>query len=51
MDIMMDGRFEKWAIECDKNKLQLSVHAIGDRAISEVLNVFEKIVEKNPPWD
>ncbi len=51
MDIMTDGRFEKWAIECDKNKLQLSVHAIGDRAISEVLDVFEKIVKVNPEWD
>ena len=51
MDVMTDGRFEKWALKCDKNKLQLSVHAIGDRAISEVLDVFEKIVEENPPWD
>jgi len=51
MENMTDGRFEKWALECDKNKLQLSVHAIGDRAISEVLNVFAKIVRVNPPWD
>jgi predicted amidohydrolase YtcJ len=51
MDIMSDGRFEKWAMECDKNKLQLSVHAIGDRAISEVLDVFEKIINVNPEWD
>lgn len=51
MDIMTDGRFEKWALKCDKNKLQLSVHAIGDRAISEVLDVFEKIEEVNPSWD
>jgi predicted amidohydrolase YtcJ len=51
MDIMTDGSLEKWAIECDKNKLQLSVHAIGDRAISEVLDVFEKIISVNPVWD
>ncbi len=50
-DIVIDGRLEKWAIEADKAKLQLSIHAIGDSANSLVLTLFEKIIEKNPSWD
>ncbi len=50
-DIVIDGRLEKWAIEADKAKLQLSIHAIGDSANSLVLTLFEKIVKENPSWD
>lgn len=50
-DYMTNGQFKEWALLADKNKIQLAVHAIGDRAISEVLDVFEEIVEKNPKWD
>ncbi len=50
-DIVIDGRLEKWAIEADKAKLQLSIHAIGDSANSLVLSLFEKIVQNNPSWD
>ncbi|CUT01003.1 hypothetical protein JGI22_00093 [Candidatus Kryptobacter tengchongensis] len=50
-DIVIDGRLEKWAIEADKAKLQLSIHAIGDSANSLVLSLFEKIVRENPAWD
>ena len=50
-DIIKDGRLEKWAIDADKNKLQLSIHAIGDKANSYVLDLFEKITKVNPPWD
>jgi len=50
-DYMLNGKFKEWAFLADKNKLQLVVHAIGDRAISEVLNVFEEIVKINPEWD
>lgn len=50
-DIVIDGRLEKWAIEADKAKLQLSIHAIGDSANSLVLTLFEKIVRENPSWD
>lgn len=48
---MTNGQFKKWAILADKHKIQLAVHAIGDRAISEVLDVFEEIVEINPKWE
>ena len=50
-DYMTNGQFKKWAILADKHKIQLAVHAIGDRAISEVLDVFEEIVEINPKWE
>lgn len=50
-DIVIDGRLEKWAIEADKAKLQLSIHAIGDSANSLVLSIFEKVVKQNPTWD
>jgi len=50
-DYMLNGKFKEWALLADKNKIQLVVHAIGDRAISEVLDVFEEIVKINPEWD
>ncbi len=50
-DYMTNGQFKKWAVLADMNKIQLVVHAIGDRAISEVLDVFEEIVEINPKWE
>lgn len=51
MEIMTNGDFLKWAKMADMNKFQLSVHAIGDRAIGEVLDVFEEVVRDNPKWD
>ncbi|GMU96765.1 amidohydrolase [Ignavibacterium album] len=51
MDIVTDGSIEKWCSDADKNGLQLSVHAIGDRANSYMLDIFEKIIRKNPQWD
>lgn len=50
-DYMSNGQFKKWALKADLNKLQLAIHAIGDRAVSEVLNIFEEIVKTNPAWD
>jgi len=51
MDVLSDGRLEKWMVESDKNKLQLSIHAIGDRAISELLDIVENMNRENPDWD
>ncbi|NWF49259.1 MAG: amidohydrolase [Ignavibacteriaceae bacterium] len=51
MDIISDGSMEKWCADADKNHLQLSVHAIGDRANSYMLDLFEKIINENPKWD
>ncbi|PIU45503.1 MAG: amidohydrolase [Ignavibacteriales bacterium CG07_land_8_20_14_0_80_59_12] len=50
-DIVIDGRLEKWALAADRAGLQLSIHAIGDSANSLLLDLFEKIVKGNPPWD
>lgn len=51
MDIITDGSLRKWALDADKNNLQLSVHAIGDRANFYMLNLFQEIIETNPKWD
>jgi predicted amidohydrolase YtcJ len=51
MDIVNDGRLSNWAAEADKAKLQLSIHAIGDKANNIILNLFEEIIEKNPARD
>ena len=50
-DIVLDGRLEELAVAADKAGLQLSIHAIGDSANSLMLDLFEKIVKQNPPWD
>ncbi len=51
MEILQSGELEKMIKESDRNKLQLSIHAIGDRAISEVIDIAERISESNPIWD
>jgi hypothetical protein len=51
MDIVTSGRLREWALEADRNRLQLSIHAIGDRANDAVLRIFDEIVKPNPPWD
>lgn len=43
--------FRQSMIEADAAKLQLAIHAIGDRANSEMLDVFEEIIERNGPRD
>lgn len=48
---MTNGNFKKWALLADKSNVQLAVHAIGDRSVSEVLDVFEEIVTANPERD
>jgi hypothetical protein len=51
MDVLTSGKLREWAIDADRNGLQLSIHAIGDRANDMVLSIFEEIVRVNPPWD
>jgi len=51
MDMLTDGRLRKMAVDADKHHLQLSIHAIGDSANSAILDIFEQIVDTNPPWD
>jgi hypothetical protein len=51
MDVVLDGRFERWSLAADRAGLQLSIHAIGDSANSLTLDLFEKITKSNPSWD
>ena len=51
MDILLNEKNSNWLIDADKNKLQLSIHAIGDKANSMILDLFEKIKNLNPCWD
>jgi len=37
--------------QADKEDLQVFVHAIGDRGIHEILNVFERVIQANGPKD
>lgn len=41
----------RWTSEGDKAGLQLIVHAIGDRAISTQLDIFERVMKENGPRD
>lgn len=51
MDIVTNGELEKWSIDADRNRLQLCVHAIGNRANAYMLDLYDKIKKVNPPWD
>ncbi|MFH0992393.1 MAG: amidohydrolase [bacterium] len=51
MDGFTNGNLEKWALAADRANLQLSIHAIGDKANSDLLDIFENIVKANPAWD
>jgi hypothetical protein len=51
MDIITNGKLREWALDADKNGLQLSVHAIGDRANSYMLDLYDEIAKTNPKWD
>lgn len=51
MEILENGSLREWIIKADKNHLQLSVHAIGDKANSMILDIVEEIRAKNARWD
>jgi predicted amidohydrolase YtcJ len=51
MDIVTNGKLEQWAFDADRNRLQLCIHAIGDRANNYIINLFEKIKNNNSPWE
>ena len=51
MEVLSGGQMQEWALAADMHGLQLSIHAIGDRANSAVLDIFEEVVRRNPPWD
>ncbi len=50
-DIVLDGKLKKWTADADNNRIQVSTHAIGDRANSYMLDLYEEIKNENPGWD
>ncbi|MCA9732831.1 MAG: amidohydrolase [Deferribacteres bacterium] len=42
---------EDWILNADKNELQAIIHAIGDSAISTLIDIFEQVAEENGPRD
>ncbi|CAN5672983.1 amidohydrolase [soil metagenome] len=42
-EIVNSGRFEELALQIDKAGYQMAVHAIGDKAVSELLDLNEKL--------
>lgn len=45
-EFVNSGEFEKMAYEIDKAGLQMSVHAIGDKAVTELLDLNEELILK-----
>jgi predicted amidohydrolase YtcJ len=46
-NFVASGEFAKYAIEIDKAGYQFAVHAIGDKAVSELLDFNEELISKN----
>ena len=51
MEELTNGKLKEMIIESDKNILQCSIHAIGDRAVSELIDIVEILDKENPSWD
>lgn len=50
-DIIINGTLKKWASDADRHHLQLSTHAIGNKANYYMLNLYSEIKNENPDWD
>lgn len=50
-DFVSSGEFHRFAVEIDKAGVQLSVHAIGDKAVTELLDLAEELNRINGPRD
>ena len=49
--IWEDAELLEAALHFDLQQYQLHLHAIGDAAVRQVLNVIEKVQQINPSWD
>jgi predicted amidohydrolase YtcJ len=49
--IFPEGIMEKRVEQADKDGLQVAIHAIGDKANSIVLDIFENVASRNGPRD
>ncbi len=45
------ARFEERVVGADRAGLQVEIHAIGDRANAEILDLFERVAKRNGPKD
>lgn len=50
-DIVLNGEFHRACAEIDRNGYQLSVHAIGDKAVTELLDFNESLIRTNGAKD
>jgi hypothetical protein len=50
-DIIIGNKLKSWVTEADKNHIQVSIHAIGDKANSYLLDLYDKVKNENPEWD
>jgi predicted amidohydrolase YtcJ len=48
---LMQSRLERLALQADANDIQLTVHAIGDEANGYLMDMLERIIDKNGERD
>jgi len=46
-----EGNMKKLVSEADREHLQVTVHAIGDKANNITLRIFDEVEKENPDWD
>jgi len=46
-----EGIMKKMVSGTDKARLQLAIHAIGDKANNLLLDIFEEVINENGEWD
>lgn len=46
-EFVISGEFDKLAFEIDKAGIQMSVHAIGNKSVTELLDLNEELIRKN----
>lgn len=51
MKEILNGELREMMIKADFNQNQLVIHALGDRAVKETIDIFEEINRVNPKWD
>lgn len=50
-EFVNSGEFKKMAFEIDEDGIQMSVHAIGDKAVTELLDLNQELITKNGKRD
>ena len=50
-EMFPEGNMKKLVSAADAAHLQVTVHAIGDKANNMMLNIYEEVERENPQWD